>query len=747
VKIISVLIFSILFLLSFSPSVNATSSYFKYNNNPVFDLSPTGWDSKSVTRQNVIFDENHYKMYYAGSDGNKFQIGLATSPNGFSWTRHPNNPIITLPQGVNGLYDPMVIKKDTDYIMWYETQADEGSLKGFRFFRAISTDGIVWTTNPITPIYFQPENISESQTSPFVIYDKNINKYKMWYSSLKQGTWSISYAESFDGITWINNLNNPIITNDQPWEGDHVVAPTVIYDNNNYHLWYMTSPSDNIIYAYSSDGITGWVKPNAPINPILERSSNSFEGGWIDDSTVLKVNNSYNIWYSARPINSPDFLGFRIGLASSNPIVEPTPEPPKVTKVIFIPGLAGSWNLDAIMKCKSDSYSGSWTEMPKTATIFNPLLDSINATGSNIIPFYYDWRRDPRESAEKLKTFIENNTTPNEKVYLVGYSLGGLVGRAYIEKYKDSKIAKYISIGAPFQGALDAYPAWEGDKIVSDNKQWKYFVNIVLHFCKNKSNKNDRLVKNNIPSIQSLLPTFDYLRNWKSHVLIPINTMIERNNWLPNENFKLPFFGIPFKTIVGIGKRTSDELFVKQPNKWSMISNLWQDGEIIGKTHDSNDGDGTVLAKSATVQDSDTIQLKEDHTSLISSSETIQTIKDFFGLTSLNKTSLSSSESKTTRDYNPESALIIIGDPGFSIQITDSQVINDTNGLIYIPNLKTGEYNLRLIQKQLRNMKLHVFQFSSKGDEWYKEYNLDRNKDTHKKIRWDREKPIENPIN
>lgn len=749
-KTISAIVFIIFLLLFPFTSIEATSSYYKYNNNPVLNLSPSGWDSKAIFRPNVIHDGINYKMYYAGSDGNKFQIGLATSQSGLSWTKHPNNPVIALPPNIDNLYDPIVIKTSSGYTMWYETQAKTGTLAGFHFYRALSDDGINWTTNPTNPIIFQAGGYSpESNVTPSIIYEKNLNIYKMWYSTLQAGIWSISYAESADGITWLSDSRNPIITGNQSWEGAHVTGPTVLYDNGIYHIWYRTSPNNAIVYAYSPNGITGWVKPGSPINPIIQPDQNTFDGGFIDDGTVLKIGNNYMLWYGAHSLAVLDFIDYKIGLASNLPIlpdVEPTPEPPKVNKIIFIPGLAGSWNLDAIMRCKSDSYIGSWSAMPKTDLIFNPLLDAINATDSKILPFYYDWRRDPRDSAEKLKIFIDSNTITNEKVYLVGYSLGGLVGRAYIEKYKDSKIAKYITVGTPFEGALDAYPAWEGDKIVSDNKQWKYFANIVIHFCRNKNSKSKTIIKDNMPSIQSLLPTFDYLRNWKTHMLQPINTMLTKNNWLPNNDFNSPFYNIPFKSIIGIGQKTTDELYVKQPNKWDILSKIWRDGEIIGKTHQTKDGDGTVLTKSATIKEADTTQINKDHTALISSSDTIQTIKDFFGLSSTNNKSLSISETNSSENYNPDSALIIIGDPGFSIQLENNQIIEDTDGLIYLPNLKKGEYNLRLIRKQIKNMKLHVFQFNSNGEKSHKEYNLDRNRDNHKIIRWNREKPSDNLI-
>ena len=133
--------------------------------------------------------------------------------------------------------------------------------------------------------------------------------------------------------------------------------------------------------------------------------------------------------------------------------------------------------------------------MPQTADIFNPLLNAIRETGQTVLPFYYDWRQDPRIIAGRLKSFIDESTTVNEKVHIIGYSLGGLVGRAYIEKYHNYRLAKFVSVGTPFQGALSAYPAWEGDKIVGDNKQWNYFSKVLLRLCRNINKKEENIIK------------------------------------------------------------------------------------------------------------------------------------------------------------------------------------------------------------------------------------------------------------
>jgi predicted GH43/DUF377 family glycosyl hydrolase len=37
----------------------------------------------------VYFDGTVYRMWYTGSDGSRFRIGLATSPDGKHWEKYP----------------------------------------------------------------------------------------------------------------------------------------------------------------------------------------------------------------------------------------------------------------------------------------------------------------------------------------------------------------------------------------------------------------------------------------------------------------------------------------------------------------------------------------------------------------------------------------------------------------------------------------------------------------------------------
>jgi predicted GH43/DUF377 family glycosyl hydrolase len=74
---------------------------------PVFFSSsdPTAWDSGSVYSPSVYFNGTTFWLWYSGlgPDNGPPQIGLATSPDGATWTRYPSNPILS--PGAQGTWD------------------------------------------------------------------------------------------------------------------------------------------------------------------------------------------------------------------------------------------------------------------------------------------------------------------------------------------------------------------------------------------------------------------------------------------------------------------------------------------------------------------------------------------------------------------------------------------------------------------------------------------------------------------
>lgn len=127
---------------------------------------PGEWDSGFVMPNAVIATDEGYVMYYTGGaswqDGAS-AIGMATSPDGISWTKYDDpatpdapvaasDPVIRL--GTQGSWDASAIwsgtvRRTTDGWEMFYTGSDAQRV---RIGHAASVNGIYWTKDPANPV-------------------------------------------------------------------------------------------------------------------------------------------------------------------------------------------------------------------------------------------------------------------------------------------------------------------------------------------------------------------------------------------------------------------------------------------------------------------------------------------------------------------------------------------------------------------------------------------------------------------
>jgi predicted GH43/DUF377 family glycosyl hydrolase len=132
------------------------------------------WDGGQVDVPSVVKTDDGYVMYYSGhaEPGNNAgsMIGMATSADGITWTRHPNNPVLTL--GDNGAWDsffvqhPRVVRTPDGWVMSYRSFSSGGSDKAYGL--ATSADGVTWTKRDDNPYLF----------------NKDLQRRGMWFHTL-----------------------------------------------------------------------------------------------------------------------------------------------------------------------------------------------------------------------------------------------------------------------------------------------------------------------------------------------------------------------------------------------------------------------------------------------------------------------------------------------------------------------------------------------------------------------------------
>lgn len=225
----------------------------KLANNPVLPVGLSGsWDSKNISAPYVIFDNGLYKMWYSGGGDPATSppaIGYATSTNGINWTKHAQNPVLTVSS--SGSWDSLyiagasVLAEGTTYKMWYSGSDSEEPFLKLQIGYATSTDGVRWVKHTGNPVLVTTATTAwDSVFFPRVVHNGRF--YDMWYSgfnvmlpiSIEVG---IGHASSIDGILWHEDSNslNPIEKGPpNSWDDQGLILPGVILQSGEYKLWY-----------------------------------------------------------------------------------------------------------------------------------------------------------------------------------------------------------------------------------------------------------------------------------------------------------------------------------------------------------------------------------------------------------------------------------------------------------------------------------------------------------------------------
>src|SRR6202034_511191 len=139
----------------------------------------------------------------------------------------------------NDVNRPVVVKRDDGYHMWYTGQAKGHSWIGY----ATSPDGSTWTRDGDKPV-LSPDQKWEKVAvmSPDVMWDEKAKEYRMWYSGGEQyEPDAIGYATSPDGRRWTKSAQNPVFKSDPTveWEKYKVTACQIVQDDGWYLMYYI----------------------------------------------------------------------------------------------------------------------------------------------------------------------------------------------------------------------------------------------------------------------------------------------------------------------------------------------------------------------------------------------------------------------------------------------------------------------------------------------------------------------------
>ena len=285
-------------------------NWIDYQNNPLLVTSNNYYDEYGVAAPQIIWENGVYKMWYLGVAGSASKYVLyAESNDGINWIKPINHPVLY--PGNYGTWDswavhPGAILKDgNEYKMYYYGYSDQ--YDQWHIGLATSEDGINWTKYP-QPILLGTSGWEYQILSSSII--KKDGNYLLYYTGRNLPSYQIGIAVSSDGINFTKYSGNPIIVNQQNWEANGVLYPSVIEQNGTLQMAYMSSNSSGFGLATSSDGLT-WTKANN--NPFFtnQSTSNYWAAGRISYPCWLKLPNEMRIYYSGTSAYSDEH---RIGM-------------------------------------------------------------------------------------------------------------------------------------------------------------------------------------------------------------------------------------------------------------------------------------------------------------------------------------------------------------------------------------------------------------------------------------------------
>src|SRR3954453_23158508 len=291
------------------------------------------------------------------------------------------------------------------------------------------------------------------------------------------------------------------------------------------------------------------------------------------------------------------------------------------TPVVFVPGLAGSFNLTVLLDWRGPTLSG-W-DFPPFVDQGKVFLDTFKRAGYtrdvDLFWAFYDWRKSVSDNATNyLIPWIDRarSRSGQSKVVLVGYSMGGLVSRSYIQSdayVARNDVERLITLGTPHRGAPETYYPWEGGEL-----RWDPTVNTVLkvylwyleHIHPFQSALDTlKTIRTQVPGIRDLLSVDNYLiSQGPPPTPKPEDLMSQRNLWgdlaLSPAGLATLLARTPLTTISGTGFTTFQTFVVQAAPAPDADPPRYVDGvPVEQQTITTGNGDGTVLLTSARIDD------------------------------------------------------------------------------------------------------------------------------------------------
>jgi predicted GH43/DUF377 family glycosyl hydrolase len=230
------------FCIDRSFSLDGIEWYEKIKYRSELATSESGVFDVNLRNPDVLRVGAGYRMYYMGDANGVQKIGVATSADGKSWTKYSGNPI--LDHGQAGAWDETggmffsAMHTDTLDYLWY-TGSNAAGVGAIGL--ATSRDGFTWEKYPNNPVFqVNPTGWdSIGVISPSVVQVNGV--YYMFYLGIPVRYCcksSIGWAYSTDGINWTRGGNAPVVAPASGWEDRSLGGMSVVFANGKFYMYY-----------------------------------------------------------------------------------------------------------------------------------------------------------------------------------------------------------------------------------------------------------------------------------------------------------------------------------------------------------------------------------------------------------------------------------------------------------------------------------------------------------------------------
>ncbi|KKT84048.1 MAG: Lipase transmembrane protein, partial [Microgenomates group bacterium GW2011_GWC1_44_9] len=383
--------------------------------------------------------------------------------------------------------------------------------------------------------------------------------------------------------------------------------------------------------------------------------------------------------------------------------------------VVVIPGFGGSWDELAIL---TGTEGNNW-KIPDYVKVYDGLkqstIDAGYEEGKDLFVFAYDWRKPLDQLADDLKSFLEEKNLDEKKSNFIGHSMGGLVARAYAQKYGLEKVNKIITAGSPHEGTLEAYNIWEGASVWGDVWWEKVLLETQAQLHRKPGETKIDAIRRIAPSVKDLLPTTDYIA--KNGELQPWDSLKQKNQYLKNLNGASAVVNEILLPLWSSDEQTRAVVNAEKPSTYEKLFGLWEDGKpAYADPYEFQPGDGTVIKNSAKGPFTTEIPGNGSHANLVAHDQNIRKIFESLGLATDDIVGGS-----TTSEQN--ALVAVLQSPGtITVCNADESSCNLSGGvsladgkLYFLPGYDGSKVVVKVIANETGKYKLHLGNITSNG--------------------------------